>query len=73
MYVLSPQKYSKCIYTKFGFLDDKDNLNDNLFLATVAKGEEATYRQCKSTLGPNKDEFPIKLHKCLLEKNAFKL
>lgn len=69
------QKFGKCFLGKLGFIDAKGDLQESVIVEKLSKGEdrakvEEIVKQCKSVLGPNKDENPIKLYGCYLEKKA---
>lgn len=71
------QKFGKCFLEKIGFIDQKGDFQESVAIEKLSKGEdrakiEEIVKQCKSTAGDNKDESPIKLYACYLEKKALK-
>lgn len=69
------QKFGKCFLGKIGFIDSKGDFQENVAIEKLSKGEdrakiEEIVKQCKSVIGQNKDENPIKLYACYLEKKA---
>lgn len=69
------QKFGKCFLSKLGFIDSKGDFQENVAIEKLSKGEdkakiEEIVKQCKSVIGDNKDENPIKLYACYLEKKA---
>lgn len=69
------QKFGKCFLGKFGFIDSKGDFQESVAIEKLSKGEdrakiEEIVKQCKSVIGQNKDENPIKLYACYLEKKT---
>lgn len=58
-----------------GFINDAGDLQEQVIIEKLSKGGdrakvEEIIKQCKSVLGANKDENPLKLYGCYLEKKA---
>lgn len=71
------QKFGKCFLTKIGFINEKGEFQENVAIEKLSKGEdrskiEQIVKQCKSVAGDNKDEAPINLYACYVEKRAIK-
>ncbi|XP_031628703.1 general odorant-binding protein 56a-like [Contarinia nasturtii] len=69
------QKFGKCFLSKLGFIDSNGDFQENVAVEKLSKGEdkakvEEIVKSCKSVIGDNKDENPIKLYACYLEKKA---
>lgn len=69
------QKFSKCFLTKLNFLDDKGEFQERVAIDKLSKGAdrpkvEEMIKLCKKTLGTNKDEMPLRLYACYLEKKS---
>lgn len=69
------QKFGKCFLHKLGFINDAGELQEQVVIEKMSKGGdrakiEEIVKGCKSVLGTNKDENPIKLYACYLEKKA---
>lgn len=69
------QKFAKCLLTKVGFIDEKGEFQESVAIEKLSQGAdkakvEEYVKQCKSVLGPNKEENPLKLYACYVEKEA---
>lgn len=67
------KKFAKCFFGKFGFIDNKGDFQENVAIQKISEGADPAKikeisKQCRSVIGPNKDENPIKLYACYFEK-----
>lgn len=71
------QKFGKCFLGKIGFINEKGEFQESVAIEKLSKGEdrskiEQIVKQCKAVAGDNKDEVPINLYACYVEKKAIK-
>lgn len=63
--------------SKNGFVDGNGDLLEDVAIEKLSKGGdrakiEVLTKQCTAIAGDNKDEYPIKLYACYLEKTGEK-
>lgn len=71
------QKFSKCFLTKIGFINANGDVQDAVIIEKLSKDQdkakvEALLKECKTAMGTNKDEGPLKLYACYVEKKNAK-
>lgn len=65
---------AKCIFTRVGFIDSNGDLKEESVVEKLSRDTgdrdkvQENLNQCKSAIGSNKDENPIKLYVCYKEK-----
>lgn len=76
--MICSQKFGKCFLGKIGFVNEKGEFQESVAIEKLSKGEdrkkiEEIVKQCKTaTANDNKDEAPINLYACYVEKRAIK-